>query len=118
MEKITDDLIYLPDGVECPTGRVTFGAMIEAQLNKDKPVQERTKAEKRHAALYSQWLKAFARRLVNVYPPSHPIHSDIRFWEWHSCHFLVFTQHEECVQWFFNSITETDRRELCELSRK
>lgn len=115
----TDDLIeILPDGVECPKGKVTFGALIEEQRSRDGPKQERTKAEKRHETLYHRWLRMFSRRMRNTYPPEHPIHSDIRYWEFHACHFLLFTKDGKVVDWFFNILTATDRRELCELSRK
>lgn len=110
-----DNLIeILADGQECPVGRVTFGALIDEAFN--DPKKALTKAEKIHLRKYHRWLKTFSKRLRNTYPQNHKIHTDRRYWEWHVSEFLRFSKDAKCVEWFFNELTEKDRRNLVEVT--
>ena len=117
MTNNTDDLIYLPDGVECPAGRVTFGAMIEEAVADFVAKAKLTEAEANHVERYKAWKSAQLWKLRAIYPQGHPIERDIRYYEWHISHFLIYTENDACVQWFFNNISDEDRRELAELTR-
>lgn len=119
--------IVLHDREPVPEGCVTFGQLVLESIGRTEAVREQTKDEKHHAGLYVRWLRIYAKTLVKLYPPSNPIFSDIRHWEWYVCRWLDWDENEKrwndlkndprCCAWFFDALSDSERRGLCNDSR-